>query len=832
MSGNASNVTPSMANSGENDTADEWMDTTPRIVFLSVFMCVGLVANLLLVITVCQSPRFRAITFFIFVVNLAFINILECLINMTLLLATSIISEWTLGDLLCKFGSFFINLILIEAILGLTVTTLDRFVALRFRNNYANVISTSRVAVLIVITWTQASAFSVPIAIGEVDSDVNNFIIYCNVSKGSAVAYTVITVILCFIAPFILICIFFIKIIRSGYKARFSLRNASAQKSYNEDFTNEPPLKQEILYANITLTLCVAWFVLEGPHMVTSYYSQLTNSSELGNMTPEQLRYVWYVDLVLLWLRFSYPMALPIAAFTWNKELWKCFKDFILCRKNNSITDESFQKGDSDTFRLDRKIKEEKMKWKEKIVPPKEQRVFQVPVLFATSHGVHVKTYDKNETSDQETDDNSSKTNTLKGKKCDVIGSRDNLNHVEGDTSDYDSGNEMDPFSVSHPISVRQITNGEFSERKRSVSEPEVRENSDEKRNSGNVKNNLSKNVEGDSGLDLSIFQNSNGSHGKGTFRVPNANLMLQNTQLLQTEILDKSTLQQMIPRDANIESSTCIEVHVENEKCIPNGYSTRNETHTVSLLHENEESPKTKITAHLDTNLSVESPLPKRKKKKRREKTFDTQSITSLTSNSSTIPPRPPVRLAPIPSAVMVRSLYASSGRPDSSCSSQCSNLDNNLEVPLTSLRRDSSGDVIQTDVRLFDNVSLASSVGHYSGAKTSRDSTLLQLDCTREIESVPEEVISPSGCTLRAISESNGPSENSDSHSGIVNGGFCDDSDNNSPKITLDTPVKTKNVAARRKRREKIVSQEKPCNGGLISTNAGYQRLVPETP
>ncbi|XP_052770472.1 uncharacterized protein LOC128210277 [Mya arenaria] len=848
---NTSNLTSTLT-SNDDDSADEWMNTTPRIVFLSVFICVGFFGNLLLIITVCQSKSFRNKSFFVFVINLAVVNIFECSINMSILLATSILNEWTFGYSACKMSSFCLSLILIETILGLTITTIDRFVAVRFKENYGTVISNSRIAVLITVTWVQSFSFSVPIAVGKVNSNVNNYIMVCAVSKGSSIVYNIITVALCFLLPFILITVFFIKIIRTGYKERFNIRNATAQQSYNEEFTDEPQLKQDIRHAGVTGTLCIAWLILEGPHVVTSYYSQLTSSQEVQDLTSEQLRYVWYVDLVLLWLRFSYAMALPITAFTWNKELWKCFKDFILCRKNNSVIDESFKKAVSDTLRLDRKIREEKMKEKESILPQRDQRVFQVPVLFATSHGVHVKTFDDDEESDAETDDNSNKTGTLKGKKCDVIGSRNNLNNVEDDTSDYDSGNEIDPFSVSHPISVRHINETGLSDRKRSLSEPEVREKgtSGGKRKTDDVKNNVSATTDGDSGLDLSTLPGSNSNSCKSTFHVPCDKLMLQNTQQLQTEILEPSAFKTHgINKQSNSDTQNYSELPlplVDNQ----NEHSTsqrenENEVHNCDKSSTYTSPKKKKSPKGVDQAINnTDSPLPKRKKKKRRDKAFDSQSITSMTSNCSSIPPRPPPRLAPISNAFGVKSLYSNTGRPGSSCSSQCSILDNNFDAQ-TSLRSDSVTDIAKTDVMSFDNVSV-SSFNMHRGGKSSKFRQCaisengvesLQLDCKREIESVPEEILTPSDVRPleKGVSETNVKSENMNtSYNGIVNGGFEKDSDEDGSPVRKEaTPTTSRNTEARRKRREKLsATRDKLSHGALLTDGHGYQRLVPETP
>ncbi|KAH3707842.1 uncharacterized protein LOC127858619 [Dreissena polymorpha] len=862
----ANNTTQEVGSLQNTSGNDKWMDTTPRIVFLSVFLSVGFIGNALLVITICQSQRFRTVTFFVFIINLAVINICECVFNMTLLLAASILNDWRFGECACHLSAFCLNFVHLESILGLTVTSADRFIASRYKSQYHLVVSNARVAVILTLTWVQALSFSIPIAVGKVSSSLNEFIIYCSVSQGTSIIYNTFSVLLCFILPIILMLVFFVNIIRSAYKERANIRNAIAQQNYNEDATGEPEIKQDIRHASVTGTLAVAWLVLEGPHTVTTFYSQFSVSSELGDITTDKLNYVWYVDLVLLWLRFCYSIALPVAAFTWNKELWKCFKDFILCRKNNSVVDESFKKSENDTFRLDRKLNGAKPKEKTGVFPQKEQRVFQVPVLFATSNGVHIKTVDQESETEEESDARTNRSSALKGKKCDVEGSRDNLNTPENDTSDYDSGNECDPFSVSHPVSIRQKREEVISERKRSLSEPEVRGGKG-KPESGETS--VSATSEGDSGLDLSMLP-SDSLTRKNKFHVPCDKFMLQDTQQLQTEVLepghiqklcnnmDKSVAAGQVDYEINVCTST-----TETDTMTSSRYVTSRENKNNNYLqcNVNASSVGTDNTNDLIT-AGMDSPLPRRKKKRRRDKNvnFDSQSISSMTSNSSTIPPRPPPRLAPISTAFGLKSFtYSGLARPGSSCSSQYSILDN-LEYAgsPSNLFSDST-----SDARPYDVESITSSVlrNHLkagiirqSGSNlrcATPDSESLQLEIKRSIEIVPEEVLSPSGCTMLELKQS-------DSKKGVVNTGFEYESGNENTEqnaaVTCSRTVpssetssaqntpdldenRTRNVHARRKRREKMTSmtsstREMLNTSSRLADNSGYKLLVPETP
>ncbi|XP_060576594.1 uncharacterized protein LOC132733884 [Ruditapes philippinarum] len=245
--------------------------------------------------------------------------------------------------------------------------------------------------------------------------------------------------------------------------------------------------------------------------------------------------------------------------------------------------------------------------------------------------------------------------------------------------------------------------------------------------------------------------------------------------------------------------------------------------------------------------NTVVESPLPRRKKKRRKEKNIDTQSITSVTSIVG-VPPRPPPRLAPI---AAIKSLVSGPVRPGSSCSSQVSFTDSNIDGRQSVLSCDSCGDITKSDAMSFDNLSV-SSLSTRKNKKSGKfkqnllhenfsnnlltDKDLLSLDCKREIKSVPEEVLTPSDCKFEdRVSDIHKlyPVESGiqTTQTGIVNTGYEQCSDDDVTKVMQDE-VRVRNNEARRKRREKQQFTEKLSPTALLNEGNGYQRLVPDTP
>lgn len=512
--------------------------------------------------------------------------------------------------------------------------------------------------------------------------------------------------------------------------------------------------------------------------------------------------------MVLLWLRFSYPLALPIASFTWNKELWKAFKDIVLCRKNNAVVDESLRKHtDSATLGIGRQLRDEKQK--ESLCHHREDRVFHVPVLFATARGVHIKTYDQ-DTTDNEGDvgqfDKQDRIG-IRGKKCDVIGSRENLHALGDDTSDYDSGNEMDPFSVSHPISGKNLGPITSPNHRRSSSQPEVRANKIAKNHD---KETFDAPSNGDSGLDLSLGQDSSlltryRHNSRGTVDKSEAININNQHQIVES-----------IDHVCEIDKNTQVIDNNDNES------SKTSESNSAKVSKE-----KRKVVYH-DSQL-LDSPKVKLKKKKHRNKiTEECRSTSSLPS--SPLPPiRAPPRLVPIRTSDSVAgvsdNVLAQAENKNLVISEVISDTYDKINNEPQSLQknREEHVQLCTKDGRMLRNPS-----EQLCNEATINNSINLSLDCSRnDIEEDETDIIvSPSACT---VSEKRVCSESDDHLSQADGPGYrVLTSDRETNCVPTPSEAKMKNAEARRKRRERMLASP----NSLLLDNKGYTRLMPDTP
>lgn len=488
----------SNASSAENGTASSTASTdyncSAKLVFLVIFMVIGLCGNVVLIITLGCNKKQRKSALQLFSLNLAFVNCLDCFFNMSFALASATGSvSWSSEDLLCRLNSFFMNLIWIETILGLMFMTLDRMMATRHSDKYEQFQSMPRFIIMLIYTWVHSISFSAPLLVGAIDVDVYKNVQMCMMANNVSIIYTLIMALVCFLIPIIVSLIFFTLAIKVSC-SEHSIHAIRSQNQYSKD-VQEPKLLKELNGAKYTGILLFLWIIMEVPYISAQLIRMFRYSDDLNISSSFQIPNTYPVDVSLVWIRFGFVLVLPILALLWKKELWQLFKNIILCRKSNLIVDLELKvENPPSREKLDLKYSDDKKHVKEEKM--KEAFVhnsgFQVPVLFATSRGVHIQTG-----SDEESDYDEIK---IRGRKCDVLGSQGNLQGYEYETSDYDSSNEMDPFSVSHPISARKSADVHPSLQKRSSSHPEVGKSNNKEGKPASV----TATSAADSGLDMS----------------------------------------------------------------------------------------------------------------------------------------------------------------------------------------------------------------------------------------------------------------------------------------------------------------------------------------
>ena len=444
----------SEGNSSNGSDADD-DSRPPRIVFLALIMLVSCVANVFLLYAIFQSRKISLNVQSIIIMNLVAVCLGDCLLNMSLVMGSLAAVDWGFVNALCKWHAFAMNLILVETVLLLTVLACDRFLAVKYLQKYDSLISPARVAFVIIFTWSQSLAFSIPFFFNTVEMTFRPKLHTCSVSDETPLAFICLASVLCFLAPAVLIIIMFILILHFNCKQQHEVKTIITQNHYTDQLMEEPRLWQEMLTVKYVGVLCLLWFILEIPYVITTYIQQYRFSSEL-NFSVD---YPWGVDVAFIWMRFSFSALFPCATFIWKKDLWQCCKDCVICHRNNSVLDIQVKVNPTSKPASVKELpltaaSNSKDRNQPRPEPP-NQLCFNVPVLFATSDGMHIET-PHSDVSDDDNTDAESRERTLKGRQLDVGDQNINSVQLPGDTSDYDSITEAG-YSSSQPLSARHI---------------------------------------------------------------------------------------------------------------------------------------------------------------------------------------------------------------------------------------------------------------------------------------------------------------------------------------------------------------------------------------
>jgi hypothetical protein len=351
---------------------------------------------------------------------------------------------------------FVMNLVVVEVTLLVLVMGCDRFLAVRFQHKYASLVSPTRIGFIIGATWAQSLAFSVPLSLDITTLAFQPYLHSCSVSNEIRLSFVVVECVLCFLAPALATLVLLLLMFRARLKQRPQVKSLVA--NYTNTF-NEEQVLGEVGSVRLVVAMFLLWVVLDAPYIVATYIQQFNANSKVSF----SVSYTWSIDASLLWMRFAFPAFVPCMVLVWRKDVWQSCKDCVMCHRSNSILDIQAKADEPKPAAKKEANSLSKAKAASTVSKNKDQREakheppswlsFNVPVLFATSDGIHIETpcYDESDV-----DDSDGGTHVLKGRKLDVGDSIISGKSLPCDTSDYDSTAE-DAYFTSPPISARHV---------------------------------------------------------------------------------------------------------------------------------------------------------------------------------------------------------------------------------------------------------------------------------------------------------------------------------------------------------------------------------------
>ena len=477
------NYSPTSA-SDDHDSVSAYDNTytSSRVVFVVILAC-GLIANCALVIYIVRGQRRIGsreppqLNLFLVAIHVA-TNVVNCLANGIWIIYTITSGQHsdaytTLG---CSFDAAAVQMIVISHAIGLALMSADRFISVRNARFAAEQrgFTVSRSALLIVVAWLCSFALSLPVVVPNgVDTEGNSQRYLCTMDSEAAPAYIWTTMVIGYVCPIVVVVAM---LIGTAASTALRLRKLSSSQAYTSATGSGSPIAEtgpipaaagrrndpaanlaiEVNAAKYVACLFFLWFFFILPFAILSLVRIGRTASLPAKQRP--FSYAKEADTIVTSLFVSFPVLVPVITYIWREN--------VCCRcvhRARTCCRESVSAAEVGTSSISPSVTPKRRQRVGDVHPfyitPARSGAFEtgvsaggrpVPVLFATPHGLHIRSssasnglLDHAADADRQIKSAEDGASGDDAQKCDVFGSVCALQNEDLlNTSDYDSGDE------------------------------------------------------------------------------------------------------------------------------------------------------------------------------------------------------------------------------------------------------------------------------------------------------------------------------------------------------------------------------------------------------
>uniref|UniRef100_A0A4W5ND89 Alpha-1D adrenergic receptor n=1 Tax=Hucho hucho TaxID=62062 RepID=A0A4W5ND89_9TELE len=129
-------------------------------VFLSVFILVAIVGNILVILSVLCNRHLQTVTNF-FIVNLAIADLLLSIIVLPFSASLEVLGCWVFGRVFCNIWAAVDVLCCTASILSLCIISIDRYIGVKHCLKYPTIMTEKKAAVILVVVWVSSMVISI-----------------------------------------------------------------------------------------------------------------------------------------------------------------------------------------------------------------------------------------------------------------------------------------------------------------------------------------------------------------------------------------------------------------------------------------------------------------------------------------------------------------------------------------------------------------------------------------------------------------------------------------------------------------------------------------------
>ncbi|XP_041640395.1 alpha-1D adrenergic receptor [Cheilinus undulatus] len=129
-------------------------------VFLSVFIMVAIVGNILVILSVVCNKHLQTVTNF-FIVNLAMADLLLSIIVLPFSASLEVLGCWVFGRVFCNIWAAVDVLCCTASILSLCIISVDRYIGVKHCLKYPSIMTERRAVAILLLVWVLSTVISV-----------------------------------------------------------------------------------------------------------------------------------------------------------------------------------------------------------------------------------------------------------------------------------------------------------------------------------------------------------------------------------------------------------------------------------------------------------------------------------------------------------------------------------------------------------------------------------------------------------------------------------------------------------------------------------------------
>ncbi|KAM6940376.1 alpha-1A adrenergic receptor [Xenentodon cancila] len=129
-------------------------------IFLSVFILVAIVGNILVILSVVCNKHLQTVTN-IFIVNLAMADLLLSIIVLPFSASLEVLGCWVFGRIFCNIWAAVDVLCCTASILSLCSISIDRYIGVKYCLKYPSIMTERRAVAILVLVWVSSTVISV-----------------------------------------------------------------------------------------------------------------------------------------------------------------------------------------------------------------------------------------------------------------------------------------------------------------------------------------------------------------------------------------------------------------------------------------------------------------------------------------------------------------------------------------------------------------------------------------------------------------------------------------------------------------------------------------------